>query len=120
MIYLGVPAQFSYPPTTVGRVAESEWGPIHGGATQNWLEEYITKINELQIPELLSRRITPTTGTIPFLRLHQRDRNLTSPQRATTPSMILLPSACHVDLTLQLHCSGFLQQRSNARLRNAV
>ena len=42
--------QFIYPPTTVGRVAETEWGPIRGSATQNWFEKYITKINELQIP----------------------------------------------------------------------
>ena len=37
--YLGFPAQFYCPPTTVGRVAETEWGPIRGSATQNWFEE---------------------------------------------------------------------------------
>ena len=32
-----------------GRVAESEWGPIRGGATQSWFEECSKKTEKLQI-----------------------------------------------------------------------
>ena len=38
----------SFIPYHSGRVAETEWGPIHGNATQNWLEECIKKTKKLQ------------------------------------------------------------------------
>ena len=47
--YLGFPAQSLYPPTTVGRVAETEWAPFRGSATQNWFEKCIRKTKKLQI-----------------------------------------------------------------------
>ena len=107
-VHLGFPAPVPLSTYHGGRVAETEWGPLRGSATQNWFKKYITKTNKLQIPEPLPRRITPTTRSIPLLRLAQRDRNLTSSQRTTTPLMILLPSTCHVDFTLRFHYSRFL------------
>ena len=32
-----------------GRVAETEWGPFRGSATQNWFEECSKKTEKLQI-----------------------------------------------------------------------
>ena len=46
--YLGFPAQF-FSTYHGGRVAETEWGPSRGSATQNWFEECIRKTKKLQI-----------------------------------------------------------------------
>ena len=58
-----------------GRVAESEWDPIRGSATQNWLEECSKKTEKLQI-RLLGSSLKSIADTTLFLELTLRVYNI--------------------------------------------
>ena len=60
LLIVDLPAQ-SFIPYHGGRVAETEWAPIRGSATQNWFEQYNTKNEKITnfLPEVLCLSLLP-------------------------------------------------------------